>query len=276
MVTSRHVETEVGSLFVEEHGRPSGPAVLLWPSLYCAGSMWRAQIAELANTYRVLVLDPPGHGRSGRPPARFSMADTAEATMAVLDAFGIRSVTMVGSAWGGMVGVQLAATVPERVHALVMINSPMDRWRGFQRAQLALLTALIGLAGPRPVEPLITRAMLSRRFRVAEPDRAHAFAADLRSFGRRGLFRAVRSVMLDRPSLLPLLGGLTVPVLAIAGAEDQLWTVRRARAETATIPDLRFEVVPGTAHLSAYEDPAAVNRLVIEFLDTAADPTPEN
>ncbi len=74
--------------------------------------------------------------------------------------------------------------------------------------------------------------------------------------------------MLDRPSLLPLLPHLEVPVLVIAGSDDALWPLAKTRAETATIPRARFEVAPGTAHLSAFEAPQLVNQLLIEFLRT--------
>ena len=264
MVTSLRVDTEVGQLYVE--GQGSGPVVLLWPSLYCTSSMWCGQMPALATHYRVLTLDPPGHGRSGWPPPRFSLADTALATHRVLDAFEVPTAVIIGSAWGGMVAVQLAASTPERIRGIAMINSPLDRWRGYQRTQMKTLTALLGVAGPKPVEPLITGAMLSRHFRDEHPDQTRTFAAQLRGFDRRALYRAVRSVMLDRPSLLPLLPQLKVPVLAIAGGDDELWPVSQARQETATIPDLQFEVVPGTAHLSAYEDPITINRLLIDFL----------
>lgn len=267
------VKTRVGELFVAESGNPEGPPVLLWPSLYCTGAVFAEQQRFLAPAHRVLTLDPPGHGRSGPVPPRFSLEDTAEATCAVLDAFGIEEVAIVGGAWGGMVGVQLAATAPGRVSKVVLINSPMDRWRGRQRAEMVALAALLKVGGPKAAAVVLVPNMVSKATRVRNPTLVEELREMFRSLDRTNLFRAARSAMLDRPSLLPLLGDLEVPVLVIVGSADALVPVERARAEAMKIPDSRFEVVAETAHLSAYEAPAAVNELLAAFL-AAADLPP--
>ena len=66
-----YVRTRLGRWFYEERGAASSakaPAVVLWPSLLCDGGMWRYQIEPLAALGRVLVVDPPGHGKSDVPP----------------------------------------------------------------------------------------------------------------------------------------------------------------------------------------------------------------
>lgn len=276
MPESREIDTEVGSLHVDEFGNRAGPAVMLWPSLYCTGAVWSAQIAVLAPHHHVLVVDPPGHGRSGVPPHRFTLEATASATLTVLDSFAINDVALVGGAWGGMVGVQLATMTPDRVRALVLINTPLDRWRGRQRVEITVLAALLRVGGARLVATLLINNMLADRVRRDDPQRIRGFRAELRALDRRGLHRSARSAMLDRPSLLPLLPHLTVPVLVVAGSEDPLWPVAKARAEAEMIPGARFEVVPGTAHLSAFEAPQLVNHLLIEFLKTVTDGQPSS
>jgi 3-oxoadipate enol-lactonase len=267
----RPIETEVGVLHVEEYGDRAKASVLLWPSLYCVGSIWRDQIEALAPRHHLLVLDPPGHGRSGVPPRRFTLAATARATRTVVDAFAVDEVVIIGGAWGGMVGVELAASCPELVRGLVLINSPLDRWHGRQRVEVSLLTALLALGGPKAAASLLSRSMLSARTRRELRDRVVAFTAAVRALDRRSLHRSARSAMLDRPSLLPLLPGLDLPVLAIAGADDSLWPAARAMAEVGAISGARFEVVGDTAHLTAFETPDRVNAMLIEFLDAALD-----
>ena len=260
------IETEVGALHVEECGDQANPSVLLWPSLWCSGEVWREQIDVLAPDHHVVVLDPPGHGRSGVPPRHFTLAATARATRTVIDDLGVDRLTLIGGAWGGMVGIELATMCPGRLRGLVLINSPLDHWRGRQRIEVTLLGVLVGLAGPRGVASLITRNMLSARTRREQPDRVRAFTTGLRRLDRRSLHRSARSAMLNRPSLLPLLTDLELPVLAIAGADDTLWPVARARSEVARLRNAQFEVIDGTAHLSAFEAPDQVNTLLTTFL----------
>lgn len=272
-MTSAKVRTDIGDLFAAESGNPDGPPVLLWPSLYCTGEVFADQAAALSATHRVLTLDPPGHGRSGPVPQRFSLEETAVATFAVLDALGVADVAIVGGAWGGMVGVQMAALSPDRVSSLVLINSPLDSWRGIQRIEMVALTALLKVFGPKAATPLLVANMLSKTTRAASPERALAIREMFRSLDRTNIGRAARSAMLDRPSLLPILPSLELPVLVVVGSDDGLVPVERAQVEAAQIPGSRFEIVTGTAHLSAYEAPNAVNDLVRPFLEQAVRPS---
>lgn len=266
---SRLVKTCVGDVYVAESGTPGGPPVLLWPSLYCTGAVFAEQARVLSATHRVLTLDPPGHGRSGQVPRRFSLEDTAEATYAVLDAFGIDALAVVGGAWGGMVGIQMAALAPSRVSKLVLINSPLDRWRGRQRVEMVLLAALLKVGGPKAAASVLVPNMVSKTTRTTRPALVDQLREMFRSLDRTRIFRSARSAMLDRPSLLPVLGDISVPVLVIVGSADALVPTARSRAEAELIPGSRFEVVPDTAHLSAYEAPETVNDLIATFLAPA-------
>jgi pimeloyl-ACP methyl ester carboxylesterase len=194
--------------------------------------------------------------------------------LTVLDSLEIESVVLVGGAWGGMVGVQLASSHPERLRGLVMINSPLDRWRGWQRVEMVVLGLLLAVVGPKNVASLIGRNMFSPRTRLERPEMVHTFIEAMRGFDRRGLARSARSAMLSRPSLLPLLPLLDLPVLAMAGSDDGLWPVGRAAREVATIPNARFEVILATAHASGLEAPDTVNRLLLQFLATTVTCAP--
>lgn len=264
-MTVSHISTDVGELAVEETGNPSGPPVLLWPSLWSTRRVFDAQVAALADTYRLVVLDPPGHGESGRPPERFSLPALADATLTVLDGLGIDRSAIVGGAWGGMVGVQMATMEPARLSCLVTINSPLDAWKGFQRLQMWSLLPLIKLGGPRAAAPFLVGGMLSKTTRRTRPDLVGPMRADIVACDRINLLRAARAAMIDRPSLLPALPSLDLPVLVITGTKDFV-PVARARAEASLIRGSQFAVIDDVAHLSAYEAPERVNALLLPFL----------
>ena len=164
-----------------------------------------------------------------------------------------------------MVGVQIAAMAPARVSSLVTINSPLDAWRGFQRLEMWSLLPLIKVGGPRAAAPFLIATMLSKTTRRTRPDLVKPMRADIRACDRTNLLRAARAAMIDRPSLLPLLPTLSLPVLVITGS-DYFVPVERARAEAAMIRGSRFEVIDGAAHLSAYEASEQVNALLLSFL----------
>jgi pimeloyl-ACP methyl ester carboxylesterase len=86
--------------------------------------MWAPQIAALSPHYRVIALDLWGHGESGRLPENTrSLDDIARQAQALLDHLNIDQVTLVGLSVGGMWGVRLALTAPQRINGLVLMDT---------------------------------------------------------------------------------------------------------------------------------------------------------
>jgi 3-oxoadipate enol-lactonase len=242
--------------------------VLLWPSLFCDARTLRPLADDLARDRRVLTFDPPGHGRSG-PPAvrRFSLADCARATVEVLDRENVPRADVVGTAWGGMVAVEMAILFPERVGALVLINAPLDRWSAGRRLRYRLAIALFRGLGPiAPLVGMVTGALLSEAVQREHPERAELIADCLRTSDRRGIADAMASVMVGRRSQLADAGRVRAPALVLSGAEDRALTAAMARDQAARIPGARLVLVEGSAHASVLEVPERVVPLVREHV----------
>jgi pimeloyl-ACP methyl ester carboxylesterase len=266
MAESLFVPTAVGRLFVEITG--AGPAVIGWPSLFCDGRTLALQARELSRDHRVIVVDGPGHGRSGPPLARFTLEDSARSALQVLDAVGASRAIFLGSAWGGHVGVSTALLAPARLRGLVLVNSPMNSWKGSIRLQARLLYELFRRLGARPfLVNIILGTQLSPAVRAAHPEHAEVIADCVRSSEKSALALAMLSAMLDRPSLEPRLGEVAVPTLVITGDADSIYPVSLARAHASAIRGARFEVIGGSAHQSGLEYPDQVNALIRGFVD---------
>lgn len=258
------IHTNLGDLHVERYG--AGPAVLCWPSLFCDGRTLRPMADELSRDHLVLQLDGPGHGKSGGVERRFTMEDCADAAMQVLDAVGVARAAWVGSAWGGHVGVVAALRHPGRLSGLVTMNAPMGAWEGSARRMNALLYWTWRLAGRGVLSKKVATVMIARALREQRPELLEPIIDCIRSSPRGPFLSAVRSAMLDRPSLVPRLPEVRVPTLFVTGSEDPVYPVELAREQANAIPGVRFEVVAGTSHLSAWEAPQAVVPLVRAFL----------
>ena len=104
----------------QTHGHADSQAVILLHSGGMAGEEWQPQIAPLAQRYRVLVPDLPGHGKSELAGERLSVSLMAEAVLDMMDAEGIETANLCGSSMGGAVALWLTLKHPERVKRLVL------------------------------------------------------------------------------------------------------------------------------------------------------------
>jgi pimeloyl-ACP methyl ester carboxylesterase len=111
-------------LQVYRWGRPELRPALLLHSLAAHSHWWDGVAPLLAEHFQVVALDLRGHGGSDWvEPAAYRTVDYAGDIVAVLDALGWRSPLVIGHSLGGYIGVNLASLHPDRVGALVIVES---------------------------------------------------------------------------------------------------------------------------------------------------------
>jgi pimeloyl-ACP methyl ester carboxylesterase len=84
--------------------------------------------------------------------------------------------------------------------------------------------------------------------------------------GPAGFVRQQTAIM-NRPDSRPGLAAIGCPTLVVAGADDDVTPPERAREIADRIPGARLVVIPGCGHLSTLEEPAAVTRALVGWLD---------
>jgi pimeloyl-ACP methyl ester carboxylesterase len=203
------------------------------------------QIRALAKDRFVVAPDSRGHGRSadGEGPLHYErMADDMLALLEILD---VQEADIVGWSDGGIIGLILAMTHPERVGRLVTSGANYD------------VDGLSSVA-PADMSPDAEEMAGARDFyrRVApDPDHWAVF------FGK------VIHMWRTEPNYSESeLGRIAAPVLGVAGEFD---SVKREHTETlaASIPNGRMSIVPETTHFALLEDPAAFNAAMLGFLN---------
>ncbi len=268
----------VGDLRWEVRVRGTGVPLLLLHGFMGRGSSWGAHATAFARQFRVVVVDLPGHGRSGIPsdPARAGVERSADDLAVILAREGCSPAHVLGYSLGARVALRLAASHPAAVRRLVL-ESPS--------------------AGPATdAERVARRAADSARATRLERDGIGAFVDEwerepvLASLGRLPASRAERlraERLRNRPaglaaslrgagqgSMEPLqqrLADIGARTLVIAGVLDP---VGRARAEAvaAGIADSRLAIVAGVGHAPHLETPETFRSLALAFLkeDSAA------
>lgn len=269
---------------VELHYREggSGAPVLLvpgWPQSWYA---WRYVMPALAATHRVIAIDPPGLGDSGRPAA-YDTAGIAAYVDTFLDALELEQVSYIGHDIGAWIGYAYAARYAHRVKRLALIDAAIP---GIAPADTYALTPdrinktwhFYFNALPELPEALIAgreRVFLSWLFRARSANNAAfdeaAIAEYTRIYSAPGAMRSgfeyyraiFDSIAQNRETAAR---PLSMPVLAIGGA---MWLGPLMQQMVGPIAaNLRTEIIPGSGHFVPEEAPAEVTRILQEFLST--------
>lgn len=263
----RHdIPTCLGRLCVYDSGG-NGTPMLFWSSLLMSASMWQAQAEHFAGRYRVLLIDPPGHGDSEALRRHFDFDECARCLVEILDHLGLERAHFVGNSWGGMIGATFAALYPQRLATAVLMNataSPAGFKHKLEFPVLAMLARLLGLNG-------VLKRLVVGNFvgPTSEAQRPHVLASigeALQHCRPDSVAWAVSSVVPRRPDQRVLLRSISRPVLVIAGEEDRVFPVAETRAMAEAIPGAELVVMAYTAHLAGLENPQEVNLLIDAFL----------
>lgn len=113
-------------MFAESHGRKDNdaPVLILSSGLGGSGGYWAPQLPALAPHFRVITYDHRGTGRSGgMVPEQGGITAMADDVLDIADRLGVERFSLMGHALGGLIGLDLALRVPQRLEKLVLINA---------------------------------------------------------------------------------------------------------------------------------------------------------
>jgi len=267
------IPTAVGALAVRTEGE--GQPTLLWHSLFVDDRSWDAFAAPLTPHRRLIRITGPDHGASESTLLRFTNEDCATAAADVLDALGITEpVDWVGNAWGGHVGVLVAAWQAERVRSLVLLGTPVGALTPAERRRTGLLVALYRWLGPaRFIVSGASETLLSPGTRREQPEAVSYVEQSLRTAHRAALINAIRSVSLGRTDLTAELPRITAPTLVVTSSDHPGFTPAQAEAAARLLPKGELALVNGTAYLTPLEAPDATREVVAAFWSRIAAST---
>lgn len=113
-----HLESNGVQLYYEEHGH--GEPLLLIMGFTVSVVGWHWNIPGFADSFRTIVFDNRGVGRSDKPDVAYSMSMFADDTVGVLDQLGIEQAHVFGISMGGMIAQEFVLRYPDRVRSLVL------------------------------------------------------------------------------------------------------------------------------------------------------------
>jgi 2-succinyl-6-hydroxy-2,4-cyclohexadiene-1-carboxylate synthase len=256
-------------LAVEQLG--AGPPFVMVHGFTGAQADFADHAPRFAPRSTVVTFDHRGHGESDKPESveAYTLDRLVTDTLTVVDALGFERFTLLGHSMGGMVARRLVLRYPERVGALVL----MDTSPGMPPSidpELAEAAAALALEG----DLALLREILDeadtlgspadqrvRRDRPGYVEYCEWKWAHISPASYAGLLRA----MVHQDDQLALMSGITCPTLVIVGEEDEHF-VPAARTMARVVPDARLVVVPNAGHSPQFENPDAYFEAVNEFV----------
>jgi pimeloyl-ACP methyl ester carboxylesterase len=239
-------------IYYEVHG--SGPALLLTHGFSSTLAMWQGQIEALSNHHRLVLWDMRGHGQSDYPrdPSSYSEALTVADMAALLDEIGAESAIVGGLSLGGYMSLAFYRAHPQRVRALLII----DTGPGFKKDDArAAWNKRAHDTGDR-----FEREGLSV-LETASLERATASHRDA-----SGLAHAARGMLTQRDArVIELLPDIKVPSLVVVGADDTPF-LAASDYMAAKIPGAKKVMIPAAGHAVNIDQPQAFIDAVLPFL----------
>jgi pimeloyl-ACP methyl ester carboxylesterase len=271
-------EIRLGQGVVRYREVGEGPVLLFVHGVLANGALWREVVPRLSGDFRCVVPDLPlgGHAVPMERDADLTPLGVARIVADLIEALGLRDVTLVGNDTGGAICQIVVAEHPERLGGLVLTNC--DAYEAFFPVLLSPFQHAARLFGTRFVDllALVLRARVAQRAllktvaarRMNEATLEAYFAPLIRDGGvRRDLARFLGSVS-NRYTLEAArrFSGFRRPVLIVWGEDDLLFPVRLAGRLQRDFPDARLELVDRSRAFVPEDRPERLARLIFGFV----------
>lgn len=224
-------------------------------------------VDDLAERYRVIIIDRPGYGYSDRPRGLWTPRAHATLFQKALQQLGVTQAVVLGHSWGALVAVALALQAPQLVRSLVlasgyyyptlradvMLSSPVAL-PGIGDLMRHTVSPMVG----RILQPAMIKAMFAPAAVTERFDRRFPKSMMLRPVQLRA---SAEDAALMTPVTVELQGhyrDLKPPVVIIVGGDDQIADVdRQSKRLHSELPNSHLIVVPGMGHMIQHLAPKA-------------------
>lgn len=257
---SRVAVNDLSLAVAEWPGPAKGPGVVCVHGLTANHTCWASVADVLSPAHRLIAYDLRGRGESDKPEKGYSLAHHDEDLLGLLDHFELKKAVLVGHSLGAHIAVRFAATHPERVAKLVLVDGGIDvRAEVLDSLRPAInrlgvefpsLDMFLGFVRMLPMFEGRWNDYLERYFRydvealptgtVRSKAARHAIEEEIGNLERERLW--VYHHQVKAPTLIfRAPDGLLTPT-------DCLMTQDEAEALAHAIPRSKLVVVPGTNH----------------------------
>jgi 3-oxoadipate enol-lactonase len=248
---------------VEVVSEGSGPAVVM---LHCLGvdhHVWDDAAAALGPDFKVMRYDFPGHGTTSVPSSAYDIEDLSAQLRELLQQQGVKRASVVGISLGGLVAQHFAATNPEMVDKVVLVDTT-PRYTDASRAMWAERAATARGKGVAAMTEHLLTVWFTSDFVKGNPPAVRYVRERFAKVAGEGYALACET--LARADLRELTPTIKAPTLVVCGTEDIPDFQEAARWMAKAIPNARLEWLSPARHASPLEQPEAFGKMLRSFL----------
>lgn len=245
----------------------TGSPLVLIHGLASSMGLWAWLDQSQLEGVQVISYDLRGHGASERPIGAHTLAKHMTDLVGLLAALGIEKATFAGFSLGGMIAIELAATYPELVTSLALLDTTASfpqatRDMFFEMASTASFNGMAAIAGTL-IERTFSPHFLETNPKVVATVRKGILASDAASI-------AAATRMVAKADVSSRLSQIHCPTLVLVGANDQLAPPALSEALVTGIQGAQLQVIADSGHATPVEQPAAVTTALANLLKSSA------
>lgn len=254
--------TDHVQLAYEEIGEEQARSLVLLHGFCGSRAYWSALHKPLGAQYRVIIPDLRGHGQSGAPDAPYTIDAMADDVAALIRQLGLEKPIVLGHSLGGYITLALSEQNPQLLSGFGLIHSTAfpDTEPGKANRDKAIAT--IREQGIRPFVDGLIPKLFAPAHLASMADRVQA-AVEI-GYGTPPLGAIhTTEAMRDRVDRNHVLREASVPVLLVAGAQDQIIPVEKTfSVQGDHITQTRLETA---GHMSLMESPDELSAILLSF-----------
>jgi pimeloyl-ACP methyl ester carboxylesterase len=227
------------------------PTLLILPGLLEDADGFEHQIVALREGATALAADLT-RGESMQELARHALEQAPDGPLAVM-----------GHSMGGYVALELLRQAPQRVDRVAFVNTNARPDTPESTANRRRLMELAEKDFPAVINTLLPKLVTAAH--LAEVGISGKITEMALATGREAFVRQEKAII-GRVDSRPFLAQIRCPALVVAGDQDQLMPVEVLKELADGIPGARLEVVKDSGHMTSLEQPAALTRLLRDWL----------
>lgn len=251
-------------LYYEDTGG-SGPVLLFSHGFVLDRTMWAPQIAASSENFRCVSWDERGHGMSDCT-GDFDFWDLASDSIGLLDQLEIDSATLIGMSQGGFLSMRAALSAPQRVSALIIVDSAVQVFTDDERqayGEMARAWTTLGPVGE-----------------IAQTMGGLQFGSDYDWSQWLGKWQYKPPVewthtwqsQLNRDDITSRLPEIACPVGFVHGVDDHAFPLSHAHEMSEAVPNsLGVRPIAGGAHACVLTHPDEVTAAILALLEKVID-----